>query len=325
MPHPSRWSRDDVVAAASHQYGLLTAAQLAALGVTRSSISRSDRLGGMFSRVLPGVHRVDGRGPLTRDQRDQAALLYAGPASLITGAEMLRGKRIRAAEHEGFRSQDRIHALVPHETHRASHGFVTVERTRFMPAFREKDGLRFAVLPRAVMDAVRRCTDENAARALIFEVVQRGLVTPEALEDERRRGQIRGSRFARLALEEVFAGARSVAEGDVRQAFLAHGWTDLRFNPRLYLPDGRFLACPDVYDPSGVCLEIDSREHHFGVASWEATMRRHAFMTAHGLAVIHTPPSRWAREPDAVIEEFTQAVDVRRSWPPLDLRVTTAS
>ena len=48
------------------------------------------------------------------------------------------------------------------------------------------------------------------------------------------------------------------------------------FNPRLYLPDGRFLACPDVYDASGVCLEVDSREHHFGVESWEATMRRHA-------------------------------------------------
>jgi hypothetical protein len=325
MPHPSRWSRDDVAAAASRQYGLLTAVQLAALGVTRSSISRSDRLGGMFSRVLPGVHRVDGPGPLTRDQRHQAALLYAGPASLITGAEMLRGKRIRAAEHEGFRSQDRVHALVPHETHRASHGFVTVERTRFMPAFREKDGLRYAVLPRAVMDAVRRCSNEAAVRALIFEVVQRGLVAPEALEDERRRGQIRGSRFARLALEEVLAGARSVAEGDVRHAFLARGWTDLLFNPRLHLPDGRFLACPDVYHASGVCLEVDSREHHFSVDSWEATMRRHAFMTAGGLAVIHTPPSRWRREPDAVIDEFGRAVDVRQGWPPPALLVRPAA
>ncbi len=325
MPYPSRWSRDDVVAAASRQYGLLTAAQLAALGVTRSSISRSDRLGGMFSRVLPGVHRVDGRGPLTRNQRDQAALLYAGPTSLITGAEMLRGTRIRAAQHEGFRSQDRVHILVPHETHRASHGFVTVERTRFMPAFREKDELRFAPLSRAVLDAARRCSDENAVRALIFEVVQLGLVTPEALEDERRRGQIRGSRFARLALEEVFAGARSVAEGDVRQAFLARGWTDLVFNARLYLPDGRLLACPDVYHSSGVCLEVDSREHHFAVGSWEATMKRHALMTAHGLSVIHTPPSRWSREPDAVIDEFSRAVDVRRNWPPLNLRVAEAA
>jgi hypothetical protein len=214
-----------------------------------------------------------------------------------------------------MRELERVHALVPHARQRASHGFVTVERTRFMPGYRERNGLRMAVLPRVVLDAVRRCTDEAAVRAVIFEVVQRGLVAPEALEDERRRGQIRGSRFARLALEDVLAGVRSVPEADVRQEFLARGWTDLRFNPRLYLPDGRFLASPDVYDASGVCLEVDSREHHFAVESWEATMRRHASMTAAGLAVLHVPPSRIRADGAGVVAEFGRAVDVRRGWP----------
>ena len=315
MPRPRSWSPDAVRAAAARQNGLLTAAQLTALGVHRSTLGRSDQLGGMFSRVLPGVHRVDGRGALTADQRDRAALLYAGPESLLTGAEVLRSNDVRAAFSPGMRELDRIHTLVPHWHQRASHGFVTVERTRFMPAHRERDGLRVAVLPRVVLDAVRRCTDEDAVRAVIFEVVQRGLVAPEALEDERRRGQIRGSRFARLALEEVLAGVRSVPEGAVRRAFLARGWTGLLFNPRLHLPDGRFLASPDVYDGSGVCLEVDSREHHFAVESWEATMRRHAAMTAAGLAVLHVPPSRIRLDPDGVVSEFARAVDVRRGWP----------
>jgi hypothetical protein len=315
MPRPARWSRDFVLAASAQQHGLLTAAQLADLGVTRSSVSRSDRLGGMFSRVLPGVHRVDGRGPLSVDQRDRAALLYAGPDSVLTGAEVLRRRRVGSAAHPALRFQDRIHVLVPHETHRASHGFVTVERTRYLPHHWERDGLRFAALPRVVLDAVRRCTDEDAVRALIFDVVQRRLVTPESLEDERRLGQIRGSRFARLALEEVFAGIRSVPEGDVRRTFVARGWTDLLFNPRLHLRDGTFLAMPDVYHRSGVCLEVDSREHHFAVETWESTMRRHASMTAAGLAVIHTPPSRFRREPEAVLDEFARAVDVRQGWP----------
>ncbi len=325
MPRPARWSRDAVLAAASDQYGLLTAAQLTSLGVQRSTLSRSHQLGGMFSRVLHGVHRVDGRGPLSTDQRDMAAQLYAGAESLLTGAPLLMRKRVKAAAHPALHVPGNAHVLVPHAHKRTSHGFVTVERTVLMPAFREKDGLRFAVLPRAVLDAVRRCSDEDAVRALIFEVVQRGLVAPEALEDERRRGQIRGSRFARLALEEVFGGARSVAEGDVRQAFLARGWTDLLFNPRLSLPDGRFLACPDVYHASGVCLEVDSREHHFSVGSWEATMRRSAAMTAGGLAVIHVPPSRFRREADAVIDEFAQAVDIRRGWSPPALLVRAAA
>ncbi len=281
----------------------------------RSTLGRSDQLGGMFSRVLPGVHRVDGRGALTSEQRDHAALLYAGPQSVLTGAEVLRDYGVRAAFAPGMHELERIHTLVPHEHQRASHGFVTVERTRFMPGHRERNGLRVAVLPRVVLDAVRRCTDESAVRAVIFEVVQRGLVAPESLDEERRRGQIRGSRFARIALEEVLAGVRSMPEADVRREFLARGWTNLRFNPRLHLPDGAFLACPDVYDASGVCLEVDSREHHFAVDSWEATMRRHAAMTAAGLAVLHVPPSRIRADAAGVVSEFARAVDVRRGWP----------
>jgi hypothetical protein len=184
-----------------------------------------------------------------------------------------------------------------------------------MPRHRERNGLRVAVLPRVVLDAVRRCTDEAAVRAVIFEVVQRGLVAPESLDEERRRGQIRGSRFARIVLEDVLAGVRSMPEADIRREFLARGWTGLRFNPRLHLPDGAFLACPDVYDASGVCLEVDSREHHFAVDSWEATMRRHAAMTAAGLAVLHVPPSRIRADAAGVVSEFARAVGVRRGWP----------
>ena len=315
MPRPRQWSRDSVLAAASHQYGLLTAAQLTALGVQRSTLSRSDHVGGMFSRVLFGVHRVDGHGALTTDQRNMAAQLYAGSESALTGSTLLVERGVRAARRPALHVPGNVYVLVPQSRKRASHGFVTVERTVFMPRVRERDGLRYAPIARAVLDAVRRCTDEEAVRALVFEVVQRGLVTPEALEDERRRGQIRGSRFARLALEEVFAGVRSVPEADLRQAFQSTGWSDLLFNPRLHGPDGRFLASPDVYHGSGVCLEVDSREHHFGIASWESTMRRHATMTAAGLAVLHVPPSRITTDVVGVVREFAHAVDARRGWP----------
>jgi hypothetical protein len=244
---------------------------------------------------------------------------------VLTSVAVLRRYGARAASAPALRQVERVQVLVPHERHRASHGFVTVERTTFMPAHRVRDGLRLAVLPRAVLDAARRCTDQNAVRGLIFEVVQRGLVAPEALEDERRLGQVRGNRFARLALEEVFAGVRSVPEADVRQSFVALGWTGLLYNPRLHLPDGRFLASPDVYDRSGVCLEIDSREHHFAVEGWAATMRRHAEMTASGPAVIHVPSSRFAAQPDDVLDEFGRAVDVRRGWPTPPILVRDAA
>jgi hypothetical protein len=324
MPRPRLWSPAAVRELASTQHDLVTAAQLAELKVPRSTVSRSDDVGGMFTFVLPGVHRVDGRGPLSEIQRGQAALLYAGAHSLLTGLTVLRHGAVRAADRGAMASLDRVHVLVPHAVRRSSHGFVRVERTVAMPRWRESDGLRLAALPRAVLDAVRQCTDEDSVRAVIFEVVQRGLVTAESLEHERLHGQIRGSRFPRLALDEVLSGVRSVPEGDVRRAFLAEGRGDLLYNPRLHLPDGRFLACPDVYDRSGVCLEIDSREHHFAVDQWEATMQRHSDMTAAGLAVLHVAPRRFWLDPRATVATFGDAVATRTGWPAPDLVVVPA-
>ena len=315
MSRRARWSRDDVLRISRTQCGLITAAQLASLQVSRSTVSRSDELGGMFSFVLPGVHRVEDRGPLTPQQQGLAAMLYAGHESVLTGAAQLRSYGIRAASRGGMADLQETCVLVPHAVRRVSRAFVRVERTVAMPRYRERDGLRVAVMPRLVLDAVRRCTDSEAVRAVIFEVVQRGLCSPESLDEERRKGQIRGSRFARLALEEAVGGARSIPEGDVRRAFLDAGWSRLAFNPRLDYPDGRFLASPDVYDRSGVCLEIDSREHHFAVDTWEQTMARHARMTAAGLAVLHITPRHFADHPDEVLAQFSAAVNARVGWP----------
>jgi hypothetical protein len=184
------------------------------------------------------------------------------------------------------------------------------------------EGLAIVSNARAVVDACRRCTDQEAVRALVFEVVQRGFSTVESLQHEWDRAQIRGSRFVRLALEEVAAGARSVPEGDVRSAFLAAGWTRLLYNPVLETWDGVFVGCPDAYDPvTGVCLEVDSREFHFEASAWAATMARHGRMTAHGLAVLHAPPSRATDDMPGLIDEFATAVSSRQGHPPPRVRV----
>jgi hypothetical protein len=309
------------------QYGLITAAQLAELGVPRSTVEWHERqIGGMFSFLLPGVHRFEPSAALTVDQRFAGAQLYAGREAVLSGASLLRARGVKAARHPSFGSPDEVFVLVPHASKRSSRDFVAVERTCSLPTPRV-DGLRrWAPIHRAVLDAARRCTDEEAVRALIFEVVQRRLASPEALNDERIAGQRRGSRFARLALEAVFAGARSVPEGDLLPLLERAGLQRMLLNPRLTTPGGAFLACPDAYDPeTGVCLEIDSREHHFAVESWEATMRRHARMTAAGLLVIHVSPRRLRLEPDAVMTEVRAAVEAAQGWPRPGLTVSPAS
>ena len=326
MPRRTSWSRSAVREAAAAQHGLITARQLAMLDVPRSTVARSVELGGMFSWVLPGVHRVDERGDLGPDQRDMATLLYAGDGAALSGVSCLRRLGTAPARLTALDPLGRVHALIAHERRRASHLFAQVERSVVPFVVRERDGFAVTSAARAVVDACRRCSDESAVRGLVLDVVQRGLTTPGALDAERRRGQIRGSRFVRLAVEEAAAGVASPPEADLRRAFLAAGWTRLLVNPDLELPDGRFLARPDVYDPeTGTCLEVDSRRYHFGVDAWEATMRRHGRMTAAGLAVLHVPPSRISADVGGVVAEFTATVEARAGLPPAQARVRSVA
>jgi len=310
MPRRATWTREQVRDVAVTQYGLITSAQLKDLGVPRSTVLWSEQqLGGMFTFVLPGVHAFEAGQQLTSIQRLAAAQLYAGPEGTVTGAAVLRFRKVRAAHHQAFGAADDVHVLVPHGSKRGSTGFAVVERTTSPPVATVDGLLRMAPTYRAVMDASRRCTDEEAVRALLFEVVQRGLASPEAINDERLKGQKRGTRFARLALEQVFAGARSIPEGEMAAMLEAAGLGRLLLNPSISTIAGSFVARPDAYDPeSGVCVEVDSREHHFAVDTWEATMRRHARMVAAGLIPLHVTPGRIRQEPDAVVGDIWSAI-----------------
>jgi hypothetical protein len=89
MPRRAEWSKDAVRQVAARQLGLITSAQLTSLSVPRSTIAWSEQVGAMFSWVLPGVHRFEGSGPLTRDQENLASLLYGGFGSMVSGARAL--------------------------------------------------------------------------------------------------------------------------------------------------------------------------------------------------------------------------------------------
>jgi len=57
-----------------------------------------------------------------------------------------------------------------------------------------------------------------------------------------------------------------------------------------------------------VAVEIDSREWHFEPAAWEATMRRHARLTAAGISVIHVSPLQIRTEPSRILRDIDAAL-----------------
>ncbi len=271
----------------------------------------------MFSLVLPAVHRLGAQRELSEEERNQAALLYVGCGALLTGRSVLMRHRVRAASDPAVRPADRVHTLVGWQRQRSSHDFVMVERTwRFPRSIRVRDGLPEAPMARAAMDACRRCSSQDAVTAILTEVVQSGLATVDQLQRELAEGQRRGSRFPRLALEAIADGVRSVPEGHLREAALARGLHSLRYNQYLYLPDGRFIARPDAYDPAtGTAVEVDSQEFHYRAADWKATMERHAWMTSCGLAVLHFPPSRLVDDVDGCLDQIALTIASRAHVP----------
>jgi hypothetical protein len=290
------------------QYGVISRRQALAADLTRATLEHRIRAGGPWQRILPGVY-LTVTGTPTADQRDMAALLYAGPGSVITAAASLRRHGLRAP------GTKIIDVLVPAKRKRTSIRFIRIHRTTRLPAAYVSGGVEFSGPARAVADAVRGLAALPDARAVVAGAVQRGRCTVADLADELASGPVRGSALLRSALNEVASGVRSAAEGEFRILVIRAGLPMPMFNARLYCGDA-LIAVADAWWPdAGLAVEVDSREWHLSPADWERTMRRHARMTAHGIVVLHFSPVQIRSQPAMVIETIKASLRAARGRP----------
>ena len=319
MPSTNR-SRPDLLDVANAQAGLITSAQLAELGIRTSTTAR--RVAGyMWTRVLPGVHLVSGGQP-TAYQREFAALLYAGPGSMLTGVTALRRYGIRAARLQEVGTSDPnrpepVHVLNPHERRRISTGYTRVERTHRLPSDPLViDGLLHAPLVRAAGDAVRRMVSQSDVLAILSEITQRGLATVDALSCELKAGNRRGSAHFRAAMAHLEAGVWSAPEGDLRSVVSESELPEPQWNVTVVTEDGYYIATPDGwFDDVALAAEVDSQEHHgFGVGL-ERTTRRNARYARAGVIVYPVTPAMIRDHPDAVRRELMEAYKAAKARP----------
>jgi G:T-mismatch repair DNA endonuclease (very short patch repair protein) len=178
-----------------------------------------------------------------------------------------------------------------------------------MPATRTIRGVRVVRPERAALDASRSADGLVAKRAVLCEVVQRGLATAERLAAELRRIDRRGLAGARRAVVDIVAGCRSAPECELRDLLrTSHVLAEPVWNQPL--PDA-----PDIV-PDGhiaelrLVLEVDSIEHHqFGDAP-ERTERRRARLASLGWRVYPVSPRRLREEPSLVLAEIEAAARV---------------
>jgi hypothetical protein len=277
------------------QLAVVSRGQLLALGMTDNAMQYRVRSGGPWQVLLPGVYLGLTGTPDLR-QKEVAALLYAGPVSLITGPVALM--------HDSISSPvglDAIDVLVPAKRQCSSTGFVRIHRTTRMPAQLSAIGpVRLVLTPRAVADTVRQLTSLRDVRAVVADAVQLGRCTISQLGGELANGPVRGSAKFRSVLAEVADGIRSTAEGDLGD---------------------RFIAKPDAWWPkAGVACEVDSRQWHLSPDAWERTMSRHDLMGEIGIIPLHFSPSQIRREPATVVQRIKGALTRGLTCPPLPIR-----
>jgi len=317
MPRTAHFDRQRLAALAARQHGLISRTQALDCGMTARVVDYRVRGGGPWQTLLPGVYLTHA-GRSADEQREMAALLYAGPHSVLTGASALRRHGLSAGQSRADARDQRtpVDVLVPHGSRRADVAFARLHRTSRLPApFCVAGEIRFALPPRAVADAVRPMTELADVRAVVAEGVQRGRCTIQHLAQELEAGPMPGSGLFRRALAEVAEGIRSAVEGDLRDLIRWARLPTPLYNPRL-LVNGEFLAMPDCWWPeSGVAGEADSRAWHFSPDDWEQTLTRHARMSAHGIIVLHLTSQRIRFKRREVADDIRRALAAGRQLP----------
>jgi hypothetical protein len=294
---------------------VISRAQALACGVSPKAVHLRVAPGGRWQRVLPGVY-VAQTGTVTQDQRQMAALLYAGPKSMITGVTAVRLHHLRSA------GPDAIDVLIPSSYRRQSVAFVRIHRTNRMPERLFTTGrIRFTKPARAVADAARSMACFDDVRAVVCEAVQRKACTVLDLAAELRSGPSAGSAMLREALAEISDGIRSVAEGDFRRLLLRSDMPVPVFNAPLFDADGNLIAIIDAWwQEAGVGAEIDSRAYHLSAADQDRTTERHDKLIAAGVLLLHFSPTRIKTDPAGIISEIKRAIEQGRRRPPLAIK-----
>jgi hypothetical protein len=195
------------------QLSVASRGQLLALGMADRAMQYRLRPGGPWQAVLPGVYLAV-TGTPTFEQKEMAALLYAGPGSVVTGPAALTHHGLRvpgALTHHDQRVPGAVpvvDVLVPVTRQRIDLNFVRLHRTARMPARPVPAGpVRLAPVPRAVADTAWQLTSLDDVRAIVTDALRSGQCTVSQLTAELNEGPIRGSAAFRSALADLGAPA----------------------------------------------------------------------------------------------------------------------
>jgi hypothetical protein len=268
---------------------ILTRADATRLGYSANSIEHRLRTD-QWRRVLPRTFLTS--DTFTWPDRCRAALAFAGPGAVLSGAAALADTGLRSV-----RRPETVLVLVPADRWVRSTDWVRIRRTDRLPGRALRPGPACAPVARAVADLALERRRLDDVRALVAEVVRRQRCTIDELVAELEAGRRNGSAHLRTAIEEVAAGAWSAPEARAARLLRAAGVAPFEQNARIDLPDGRWLYVDFLWRTLRAVLEIDSDEYHSLPADADATDERDIGLETVGFSVVHRRPYVVNRQP----------------------------
>jgi hypothetical protein len=157
-------------------------------------------------------------------------------------------------------------------------------------------------------------------RAVVAEAIQKQACSIAQLGLELAQAGTRDTSRLRIALKDIRAGSRSVAEIRFRELVEASPLPSPRYNVFLRSADGTDIGEVDAWwADAGVSVEIDSQEYHFYRADWLRTEAKRSRLLKHGVFPHNIAPVRVARDWDAVCAELRSSLEKGRQRPRLPI------
>jgi hypothetical protein len=172
---------------------VLTRADATRLGYSANSIEHRLRTG-QWRRVLPRTFLTS--DTFTWLDRCRAALAFAGPGALLSGAAALTDTGLKSVPRPA-----RLLVLVPADRWVRSTDWVRIRRTSRRPDRALQPGPACVPVARAVADLALEWRRVDDVRALVAEVVRRKRCTVDELLAELAAGPRNGSAHLRIAIE----------------------------------------------------------------------------------------------------------------------------
>lgn len=288
---------------AGRQYGVVTLAQLRALGLgPRGVAHRAAR--GRLHRLHRGVYAV-GHTWLTLEGQSLAALLACGPGAVLSHRSAAAAWGLRRGVPTPIEASTALRG-------RSAPAGVELHRTRSLP---RADVTRARNLPvttvaRTLVDLAGVLTPSALGRA-VHEAEFLRLLDVAAVEEAlgRANGR-RGTPALRAALTEPSPGATRSALEERFLALVSGRLPAPRCNAHLQVA-GELMEVDVIWRGARVVVELDGAQAHRTRRAFHRDRARDLALAAEGWVVVRLTWQQVTREPERVIRELQRLLAVR--------------